>query len=147
MITRVIRERSFNTGTFGVVMVDDRFFGFCLEDVVREKSGHPVDTWKIPGVTAIPAGKYRLTLSLSNRFKRVMPEVQNVTGFAGIRIHAGNVAADTEGCLLFGKQRDDLNGKVLLSRIACDEYQALLAAAINRKEPCWLTVENVPASI
>lgn len=145
MITRVIREPSGTTTTLGVVFLDGKFFGFSCEDVIREKPGQPVHAWKVDGQTAIPAGKYRVAITKSEKFGRMLPEVQNVTGFEGIRIHPGNGPADTEGCLLFGKQRDDVNQRILLSRMACDEFQAKLAVALNAGEPCWLVVENPPS--
>lgn len=72
---------------------------YTLEDVVR--SGP-----KVPGETAIPAGTYPLLITYSNRFKRLLPLVDNVPGFAGIRMHGGNTSANTEGCLLVADFRD-----------------------------------------
>lgn len=75
---------------------------YSLEDTVREIPGHPVSEWKIPGKTAIPSGIYRLRWTMSQRFGREMLLLENVPGFAGIRIHSGNTEADTEGCILLG---------------------------------------------
>jgi len=47
-----------------------------------------------------------MILSMSNRFKRIMPEVLNVPGFQGIRFHGGNTHLDSEGCVLVAKQRN-----------------------------------------
>jgi hypothetical protein len=52
--------------------------------------------------TPIPAGTYSLTIRWSPRFSRLMPHVENVPGHAGILIHWGNWAKDTEDCLLVG---------------------------------------------
>ncbi len=142
MNVRVIREPSVGGTTFGVVFIDGTFFGYSLEDEVREKPGQPIHSWKVDGQAAIPVGRYKLALTMSPKFGRVTPEVLNVTGFEGIRIHPGNAPADTEGCLLLGKQRNDVDGTILLSKVACDAFQALLAGALNRGEPCWLQVEN-----
>jgi hypothetical protein len=57
---------------------------------------------KVHGLTAIPRGKYTLVNSFSNRFQKYLPEILNVPGFAGIRIHPGNKAEDSEGCILVG---------------------------------------------
>ena len=72
---------------------------FILEDVERES--------KVYGETAIPKGSYNLVITPSNRFKRDLPLLENVEGYTGIRIHPGNVAADTHGCLLPGRTRTD----------------------------------------
>lgn len=83
--------------TIGALYLDDVFEAFVLEDVVRAPGV------KIPGQTAIPAGRYRLTITPSQRFKEDLPLLLDVPGFEGIRIHAGNAHTDTEGCLLVGQ--------------------------------------------
>lgn len=70
---------------------------WCLEDVLRP------DGVKIKHKTAIPAGTYKVQVSLSNRFKRLMCELLGVVGFGGIRVHGGNTAVDSSGCLLVAK--------------------------------------------
>jgi len=86
----------------GQMWIDGVYFGETLEDTDRysEAGGE-----KINGDTAIPRGVYKVTLSMSQRFGRVMPEVHDVPGFSGIRIHGGNVEADTLGCPLLGSVR------------------------------------------
>ena len=49
---------------------------------------------KIPGRTAIPAGKYQIEITESIRFNRLMPIIKDVPGFSGVRIHSGNTAED-----------------------------------------------------
>jgi len=74
------------------------FIGYTLEDAVL--------THKIYGESAIPSGEYKLILSFSNRFKKIMPELLDVPEFRGIRIHAGNTEHDTLGCILLGAKKD-----------------------------------------
>jgi hypothetical protein len=85
--------------TIGSMYIDGKFECFTMEDVTR-----PLGE-KIPGETAIPPGTYNVTITPSARFKRDLPLVENVPGFDGIRIHPGNTAADTEGCLLVGRTK------------------------------------------
>ena len=102
----LIRERYFSDGTPGTYFVDGVPTKiFSLEDPVREIPGVPVDVWKIPGETAIPVGTYKIILSMSKRFGRIMPEILGVKGFSGVRIHGGNDAGDTHGCPLAAKNK------------------------------------------
>ncbi len=74
---------------------DGTFQCFTLEDVIRDH--------KIPCQTAIPAGRYEVAITWSNRFNRPMPQLLDVPFYQGIRIHNGNFPSQTEGCLLVGK--------------------------------------------
>lgn len=140
MTIRVVRELPLNGNTFGVVFVDDRFFGFSVEDELREKVGQPVATWKVKGETAIPAGRYLVALTNSPHFGRVTPELLNVPGFTGIRIHPGNSAKDSEGCLLVGFARE--TSAIRSSTIAVQQLQERIAAAESRGERAWALLEN-----
>jgi hypothetical protein len=73
--------------TIGTLYVNGKAECFTLEDVRREVKGRPVEEWKVPGETAIPAGVYNIVITPSNRFKRDLPLLENVPGFQGIRIH------------------------------------------------------------
>jgi hypothetical protein len=89
--------------TMGLFIVQDRVLCYTLEDVVRSPGAA-----KIPGKTAIPAGCYETRMTASPRFKRETPQLFYVPNFDGIRIHGGNTAADTDGCILvaFNKVND-----------------------------------------
>lgn len=139
MHIRIIREPTINRTTLGVVFIDGRFLSFSLEDAVREIPGQPVQAWKVRGETAIPAGRYRVRFTFSPRFQRRMLELVDVPGFSGIRIHPGNTARDTEGCLLLGVQRADAR---LVNSTAA--VRALEAAVDAADEDVWITIENPP---
>ena len=63
---------------------------------------------KVMGRTAIPEGKYRIRMSPSKKFHRMMPYLMEVPNFTGVMIHPGNRVEDTEGCILVG-ERDKPN--------------------------------------
>lgn len=97
--------------TIGELTHNGQRICFILEDKDRdltsEMSLEEIAEKKVYGKTAIPTGSYEVIISYSNRFKKPLPLLLNVKGFEGIRIHSGNVEADTDGCLLpctdFGK--------------------------------------------
>lgn len=115
-----------------------------LEDVCREKLGCPVGEWKVPGKTAIPHGTYEITLEESPRFGPQTITVNDVPGFSKIRIHAGNTADDTEGCILVGEQV--AGGKIVAgtSRPALARLKDQIEKAIARGDRVRLNVTLPP---
>jgi hypothetical protein len=57
---------------------------------------------------AIPCGVYLVQNSKSPKFKRELPLLWNsgLSSSRGIRIHRGNTAKDSQGCILVGMGRD-----------------------------------------
>ena len=118
--------------TIGTLAVDGEYFCDTLEDPVRPAGQ------KVPGQTAVPAGVYEAVLTLSPRFKRVLPLLLDVPGFTGVRIHAGNTAKDTQGCILVGQNLK--RGMVLNSRIWLHRLIKAMTEARSRDEAIWIEV-------
>lgn len=117
--------------TIGRMYIDGKFFCNTLEDTDRGLAQYmsvsEIMSAKLYGETAIPVGDYKISRTYSPRFRRLVPQVMNVKGFAGVRIHAGNTAADTEGCLILGDNTQP--GKVLNSRKRVTEFETRLQVA------------------
>lgn len=122
------------TYTIGRLLVGGSYFCDTLEDRVRDLSKVP----KVPGQTAIPAGRYEIVVNRSPRFGRDLPRLLDVPGFTGILIHRGNAPGDTSGCILVGENRE--KGKVLHSTPYEERLTALLREAQQRGEQIFITI-------
>lgn len=135
----LIREPSAHGCTIGRLSVDGVLECYTCEDVTRP--GQP----KVPGETAIPEGRYRVVITHSNRFQRPLPLLEDVPGFSGIRIHPGNTAANTEGCILPGLGR--LDDRVTQSRLAFEHLYSQIDAAIRGGETVWIEITQPNAGV
>jgi len=115
----------------------DDYFCDTLEPTWRD---YEHGAYKVKGKSAIPEGRYAVVISFSPKFKQWLPILLGVPKFEGIRIHAGNTAADTEGCILVGKNK--LVGQVLDSRIWVHRLKKKIVEAKDRDEAVWLTVKS-----
>lgn len=119
--------------TLGALLINGEHFCYTVEDTVRNGE-------KVHGKTAIPYGTYKVIMTMSNRFKVMMPLLVNVPGFEGIRVHSGNTAIDTEGCLILGLART-ANG-VAQSRVACAKFYDLMEHSVG---DIFITISNATA--
>ena len=146
-IKRIARRETY---TVGRLYIDGKYFCDTLEDKDRglrqDMPTAVIRATKRKGITAIPTGRYRVTLAVqSPKFSKraiyqfcngYLPRLINVPGYDGVLIHIGNTARDTEGCLLVGKNTQV--GKVLDSRKTFIElYDRLLGA----KDDIYIKIE------
>ena len=150
MEIRLKRIAKRETYTIGHLYIDGELFCDTLEDCdrgLRQDMSLPViRAKKRAGVTAIPTGRYKVTLKVqSPRFskkemyqfcKGYLPRLVNVIGYEGVLIHVGNTAKDTEGCILVGKNTKV--GKVLESRVTFVKLYERLKAA---KDDIYIKIE------
>lgn len=140
----VVVERQWKKETYsvGIMYINGNKFCNTMEDKDRglddSMSVEEITAKKVYGETAIPRGTYNVVMSYSNRFKKYLPEIQNVKGFSGIRIHSGNTAKDSSGCLLLGKNTQV--GMVTNSREYCSTFNKMLEDALKRKEKVTIVI-------
>ena len=92
----------------------------------------PVRKTKIDGETAIPCGRYELSLYYSNHQKMQVPLLMNVPDFSYVEIHPGNFPTDSEGCLLLGKIYDPTKpDQILESRQAFKDLMSAIEPALK----------------
>ena len=120
----VLERRFFGKNyTIGDLYIDGQWICHTLEprciDWSREE--------KVIGKTAIPEGKYKVTVGLMMSKGIYCPMLNDVPHFNGIFIHTGNCVAHTRGCILVGY--NEVKGLVIRSRAALDIIMAKIREA------------------
>lgn len=163
MEIKVQRDPSKDETTFGKLTTDAGFACETLEDQIREVPMLPgempeqwVMRWKIKAQTAIPAGRYRVFMQPSPKFKgRQMPHLQGVPGFYFIMIHPLNIATQTEGCLGVGLDRVEAERSpfrsgdkpvpgLLRSQAAFEPLEQQIIYALAQGDAVWIEIVNPP---
>lgn len=136
MQLRLVRSVYTDNSVMGKLYVDGEFFAYTCEDKDRNLRGDI--SKKVKAQTAIDEGKYEVICSFSNRFQRYLPLLLQVPCFEGIRIHAGNTHADSEGCILIGAEGD------MTSRIWNCKSKVLALVSklkeVEKKEKTWIEI-------
>ena len=144
VLTRTAKRKGYTIGRLEIrEPVDDEFLMgeketyFCdtLEPTWRD---YEHGARKIKGRSAIPEGRYAVVISYSPKFKQWLPILLGVPMFKGIRIHAGNTAKDTTGCILLGENK--VKGKVINSRLWLNRLKQKIVEAKERGEAVWITI-------
>lgn len=139
--------------TIGILYVNGKYFSETIEDrdrgLTSGMSETEIKSRKVYGLTAIPTGIYSIKMTYSPKFaskpwaktqKGKVIQIMNVRGFSGVRIHPGNSAEDTLGCILVGRNLE--KGKVLQS---AEYYNKLvndyIVPALSRGEEVRITIK------
>ena len=143
MELKLIREHFNERETIGKLYVNDVLFSYTLEPTFRglnsDMSEDEIRRQKIYGVTAIPEGGYHVILTYSKRFQKILPELLHVKGFTGVRIHAGNYAKNTQGCILLGNYKG--GNYVTESQQYIEKLVKMRQGSINDDEGVTITIE------
>ena len=142
--------------TAGALAIDGSYFCATMEDtdrnlMVSDPLQH-IQKIKVRGRTAIPMGIYYVDMTtVSPRLSRSafyqevcsgrVPRLKHVPGFDGVLIHCGNTAADTEGCILVGKD-SGRPGFISDSRNTFRHLYAAMLEAHQRGEKITLQISH-----
>jgi hypothetical protein len=146
-LRRIARKADY---TIGHLYIDGQYFCDTIEDTDRGlRQDLPLSVnqaKKRKGVTAIPVGRYRVTLGVkSPRFSQkkqyaacngYLPRILNVPAFDGVLIHIGNTAKDSEGCILVGD-----NKKVGMVINSTQTYWRLYDRLQEAKDNIFITIK------
>lgn len=128
--------------SIGILYINGQRICETLEDEDRGLSSNmslgDIKAKKIKGETAIPLGSYQVAYTYSPRFKKMLPLLLDVPGYEGIRIHSGNKAKDTEGCILCGRNTEV--GTVTNSRYWTNKVNAMIERATKNKEEVTISI-------
>lgn len=114
--------------TIGKLYIDCVYFCDVIEDkdrsLTQDMPLSKIKQIKVYAETAIPYGTYKVKMTYSPKFKRVLPLVCAVPGYEGIRIHAGSSEKSSAGCLIVGF--NTIVGKVTNSKATLEKLIAKL---------------------
>lgn len=131
--------------TIGRLFIDGKYFCDTLEDPVRQLDS--ADD-KIYSKTAIPAGKYKVSMSIVSPKYSIrksynwcggrLPRLLDVPFFEGILIHSGNTPDHTAGCILVGENK--VKGQVINSMNTLKNLWVKLNVADEVGEEIWIDI-------
>ena len=137
VLTRIAKKKGYTIGKLKVPLSSPEGAVWGADTLEPTWRDYKHGAYKMKGCSAIPEGRYPLVVTWSPKFKEWLPLLLNVPKFSGIRIHAGNTPADTEGCILVGENR--LKGQVLDSRRTLSLLKRRLAQR-PEGEAVWITI-------
>lgn len=143
-----------NAYTVGKLYIDGAYFCDTIEDKDRgldsSMTVEQIKNKKIASITAIPTGKYAITLNVvSPKYKNraqyafcdaKLPRLIDVKGYDGVLIHIGNTAEDSAGCILVGQNK--VVGRVINSTETFKKLYATLDAANKKGEKIYISIEK-----
>ena len=150
-LKRIAKKESY---TIGNLYADGKFICNTIEDKDRNlkdsDSLEEIKKKKIPSLTAIPSGTYKITLNVvspkfyqKDYYKRFcqgrLPRLLGVKGFDGILIHKGTTEKDSAGCIIVGD--NTVVGKVTNSQQCFEKLYKLLDEANKKGEDISITIE------
>ena len=160
ILTRIAKRRGYTIGRLAILKEEseeyrtyqtEEYFCDTLEPTVLELKTtvsketvlrSPAKLASLKPV-AIPEGRYAVVITWSPKFKMWLPLLLGGPDFnrlwQGIRIHAGNTAKDTQGCILVG--RNQIVGRVLESRKWLYELKQKIVASKAKGDAVWLTIK------
>ena len=131
--------------TIGRLFIDGKYFCDTLEDPVRQLDS--ADD-KIYSKTAIPTGKYKVSMSIVSPKYSIrksynwcggrLPRLLDVPFFEGILIHSGNTPDHTAGCILVGENK--IKGQVINSMNTLKNLWVKLNVADEVGEEIWIDI-------
>ena len=131
--------------TIGRLFIDGKYFCDTLEDPVRQLDSIKD---KIYSKTAIPTGKYKVSMSIVSPKYSIrksynwcggrLPRLLDVPFFEGILIHSGNTPDHTAGCILVGENK--IKGQVINSMNTLKNLWVKLNVADEIGEEIWIDI-------
>lgn len=154
MELKLIRKYRLPKYSIGKLYINGVYFCDTMEDTDRNLFQGMQEDWiserKVHGQTAIPFGRYKITLKIQSPkyskkkqyefCKGYLPRLQNVPCWSGVLLHIGNYPEDTEGCILVGK--NEIKGAVVNSTKYFKELYEILKCADEKGEEIWLTIDK-----
>ena len=147
MVIKLFRHTFTDTSTIGTMVLGQKNW-HTIEDkdrgLTQQMTLSQVQAIKVYAQTCIPYGMYKVLITQSARFSKKQkrpvftPEIINVTGFTGIRIHPANYASQLEGCIAPG--RTVSKNMVGMSKIAYQEVLELINTSLKSGEDVWIEI-------
>ena len=146
VVDRKWKKDKYTIGTLsinGKRLGDGQHYCCTLEDTDRgldsKMSVDKILSIKKPHITAIPTGRYEITVTYSPHFRRNLPLLNNVPCYLGVRIHPGNTAEDTDGCILVGE--NTTKGRVNISKYWFALVMRQIIPTLNKGEKVFITIK------
>jgi len=147
LIERAYKKADYTIGRF---FINGERICETIEDkdrgLTQDMKEEDIRRRKVYGQTAIPTGRYVVGFTYSPKFSQCsyaqgggkIPLIYGVKGFNSIRMHSGNSAKDSEGCVILGENK--AVGMVLNSAKTCEKVFARMYESYLRNEPIFLTI-------
>lgn len=140
----LVRNTFTNDYTEGKLFINGAYVCDVIEDADRgldsSMSEDVILSKKVYGKTAIPTGRYKVTIDWSNKFQKNLIHILDVRGFEGIRCHSGNSAGDSYGCVICGVKKAP--GWVGDSRKTYAVLHNMVEGALQRGESVYITIKK-----